>query len=360
VKFNGFDAATTVRVVVLLALSCAAVAAQRGHSGRVETSVRLHATVFLEGLPSVGRANLQGLGAEAQRVEAWTAQGRPPFTLNASDRTLKDAADRTEHVTPEMAVVLRNLSSWYSLEAPKDNPITHDQLRAATLAARSIERIRGVFEESIARGIRVGGKWLTPEAGGEATVDTELRLIEATNPQWKMVQALAKASRDPRAVASLYERFGAEAGEIDRHDLIKLALARFQIGARGAALEVERAVLTVAENSAPTYVHEPLEQLEIVARTEWRGRYAGMWHTHAPHEGSGAWAAGDGPSVEDMQNAIAAGQYLTLAFQPDGFDLHDASPLSDAGKVDLTLVKVIRYRSPSWRAHFEALHRKKR
>jgi hypothetical protein len=345
---------------MLLAFAGATVMSDPLGRTKAATSVPLHATVFLEGLPAIGRANLRGLRAEAQRIEAWTAQGRPPFGLKTADRVLVDAADRTTYVSAEMAVVLRNLSSWYSLEAPKDNPITHDQLRQATLAPRSIDRIRKIFEDSIARGIRVGGRWLTPEAGGEAAIDTELRLVEAKNPQWKMVQDLANASGDPGAVAKLYERFGTEANEIDRHDLLKLALARFQIGARGAALEVERAVLTVAQNSAPTYVHEPLQQLEVVARTEWRGRYAGMWHTHAPHEREGGWGAGDGPSFEDMQNAIAAGQYLTLAFQPDGFDLHDASPLSDAGKVDLTLVKVIRYRSPSWRAHFEALHRKKR
>jgi hypothetical protein len=359
VKSIKVDAVSICRTAILLAFAAATVMPEPLGGTKVVTSVSLHATVFLEGLPSIGRANLGGLGAEAQRIEAWMAQGRPPFTLNTPRRILLDATERTTRVTTEMAVVLRNLSSWYSLEAPKDNPITHDQLRKATLSLRSIDRIKKVFEDSIARGIRVGGKWLTPEAGGEAAIDTELRLIEATNPQWNLVRGLAQASRDPRAVARLYERLGAAVEEIDRHDLLKLALARFQIGARGAALEVERAVITVAENSAPTYVHEPLQQLEIVARTEWHGRYAGMWHTHAPHERNGAWAAGDGPSVEDMQNAIMAGQYLTLAFQPDGFDLHDASALSDAGKLDLALMKVIRYRSPSWRAHFEALHRKK-
>lgn len=65
---------------------------------------------------------------------------------------------------------------------------------------------------------------------------------------------------------------------------------------------------------------------------------------------------GDVPSFEDMQNAVRDGQYLTLAFQPDGFDLYDAEPLADAGRVDLSLLKVIRYRSSSWRSHFRRLH----
>ena len=51
----------------------------------------------------------------------------------------------------------------------------------------------------------------------------------------------------------------------------------------------------------------------------------GGWHTHAPHDANGGWVSGDVPSFEDMQNAIQYGQYLTLSFQPDGFDLYDAS-----------------------------------
>jgi hypothetical protein len=354
------DAERRHRIAMLLVFAGATVTSEALSRTKVETKVLLHATVFLEGLPSIARANLQGLGAEAQEVEAWMAKGRPPFIIDTAERVLVDGAGRTTRVTSGMAVTLRNLTCWYSLEAPKDNPITHEQLRVAALAPRSVERIRKVFEDSIARGIRAGSKWLTPEAGGEAALDTELRLVEATNPQWKMVRDLVNASKDPGAVLKLYERAGSEAVLLDRHDLLTLALDRYRIGARGAAAEVERAVLTIAENSAPTYVHEPSEQLAIVARTEWRGRYAGMWHTHPPHDGAFGWVAGDGPSFEDMQNAVLAGQYLTLAFQPDGFDLHDAAALSDAGKVDLSLMKVIRYRSPSWQAHFAALYRKKR
>ena len=81
----------------------------------------------------------------------------------------------------------------------------------------------------------------------------------------------------------------------------------------------------------------------------------GGWHTHAPHDANGEWVGGDVPSFEDMQNATQYGQYLTLSFQPDGFDLYDAEPLADAKRVDLSLLKVIRYRSPAWREHFRKL-----
>jgi hypothetical protein len=82
----------------------------------------------------------------------------------------------------------------------------------------------------------------------------------------------------------------------------------------------------------------------------------GSWHTHSPHDAGGKWSGGDVPSFEDMRNAVEYGQFLTLSFQPDGFDLYDAEPLGDAKRVDLKLLKVIRYRSPAWRDHFQKLH----
>ena len=78
-----------------------------------------------------------------------------------------------------MARTLRRLNQWHGLAAPKDNPITHAELRAGALSPASIDRIRAIFEAMIERGARTGPKWLTPETGGEATLDTELRLVEA-------------------------------------------------------------------------------------------------------------------------------------------------------------------------------------
>lgn len=258
-------------------------------------------------------------------------------------------------VSPAMALTLGRLAAWYGLAATVDNPITHEQLRAATLAPASIERIRALFERAVERGVRIGGQWLTPEAGGEASIDAELRLIEAPDPRWSTIRNLVELAGRPEAVADFVETRAGETAQVDSHGLLKVAAARFRLGAPGAAKELERAILTVAQNAAPTYSLGPAEQFALVAGVDWRGRYVGGWHTHAPHDQNGEWVGGDVPSFEDMRNAVQYGQYLTLSFQPDGFDLYDAEPLADAGRIDLSLLKVIRYRSPDWREHFRRL-----
>jgi hypothetical protein len=247
------------------------------------------------------------------------------------------------------------LNQWHGLEAPKDHPVTHAQLEAAALSPGSVDRIRTIFEEAIRRGVRIGTKWLTPETGGEATIDRELRLAEARDPRWATVQALVKVSQDPEGIARFSEGRAAELTLIDVHGLLKNAAARFRLGAPGSAEEMRRAVLTVAQNAAPTYSLGDEERLALVASADWQGRYVGGWHTHAPHDANGEWVSGDVPSFEDMQNAVQYGQYLTLSFQPDGFDLYDAEALGEVKRVDLKLLKVIRYRSAAWREHFAAL-----
>lgn len=311
--------------------------------------------IRIEALPLIGGANYLGLGAEARQLGSWMGERPSPFTLRPADLSLHDSAHKLIRVSSPMARALERLNQWYGLLATDDHKVTHEQLKAAALSPASVDRIRKIFEAAIRRGVRVSGKWITPEVGGEAAIDTELRLIEARDPGWPTVQALVEAP-DPTAVASLYEARPMEMARVDTHGLLKVAIARFRLGTNKAGDEVRRAVATVAQNTAPTYAHDPREQFALIASTSWRGRYVGRWHTHSPHQQNGEWAMGDVPSFEDMQNAVRDGQYLTLAFQPDGFDLYDAEPLADAGRVDLSLLKVIRYRSSSWRSHFRRLH----
>ena len=90
----------------------------------------------------------------------------------------------------------------------------------------------------------------------------------------------------------------------------------------------------------------------MIEKHEWRGRYVGFWHLHPPARGGGGLAAGLEPSMEDMQVAVEKQQFLTIVFQPDGFDAYDLEPLARAGRADLSLARVIRHRSPEWRARF--------
>jgi hypothetical protein len=323
----------------------------------------LHEAVRREGLPLLIATNHLGLGAEAEKLVAWILKNRGPLTLETARLTTPGngvGPHPSWALSPEMERTLRRLNQWHGLAATEDNPISHQQLRGATLTPESILRIQAHFEEAIRRGVRIGGQWLSPETGGEATIDTELRLVEAQDPRWRTIQELAGVSNDPRAVAALFESRPFEMAQIDNHALLKVAVARFRWGAAGSSDEVRRAVATVAKNAAPTYSLGPEEHLALVTSREWSGRYVGGWHTHAPKEMGGEWVGSDGPSFEDMQNAVQFGQFLTLSFEPDGFDLYDAEPLADAGRVDLSLLKVIRHRSEAWRKHFERLRPQER
>lgn len=316
----------------------------------------LREEVKTEGLPLLIATNQFGLGAEAQALVPWLRAHPGPLTLRPADLLLEDASAAAIKISPVMARTLARLDQWHGLAAPKDNPITHAQLRAGTLSPASIHRIRAIFEAMIRRGVRIGTKWLTPETGGEATLDTELRLVKARDPRWSTIQDLVKVSHDPQAIAAFCESRAVEVAQIDTHGLLTVAVARLRLGAPGSSEEVRRALLTVAQNAAPTYSLGPEEQFALVTGSDWKGRYVGGWHTHAPHDANGDWVGGDVPSFEDMQNAVQYGQYLTLSFQPDGFDLYDAEPLGEAKRVDLSLLKVIRYRSQAWRDYFRKLH----
>ena len=314
--------------------------------------VVLNDSARAEGLPLLIATNQLGLGAEAQKLVAWVLVHRGPLTLGAADLSIKDAAGSSFALSPAMTRTLGRINQWYGLAATKENPITHAQLEAGVIAPASIERIRDLFEAAIRRGVRIGDQWLTPETGGEATLDTELRFVEARDPRWTIVREMVKVSADPAALAAFCEQRAMDAAQVDSHGLLKNAIGRLRLGMAGAREELNRALLTVARNAAPTYSMGPEEQLTLITGADWEGRYVGGWHTHAPHDAKGEWEGGDVPSFEDMQNAIRYGQYLTLSFQPDGFDLYDGEALGDAKRVDLKLLKVIRYRSPSWREHF--------
>ena len=326
--------------------------------GSIDASARqatLRDEVRTKALPLLIATNHMGLGAESQAVVRWVLQNRGPLSLRPTGLHVEGGASPLP-LTPVMARTLARLNQWYGLTATEGDPITHAQLESAALSAGAIERIRGIFERAIARGVRIGATWVSPETGGEATIDRELHLVEVVDPRWATVEALVKVSRDPQAIANVSEARGAEIAAVDTHGLLKLALGRFRLGTKGSAEEVQRALLTVARNAAPTYSFGPEEQLALITGRDWQGRYVGAWHTHSPHDVGGTWGGGDVPSFEDMRNAVAFGQFLTLSFQPDGFDLYDAEPLGDAKRIDLKLVKVIRYRSPQWRAHFQKLH----
>jgi hypothetical protein len=101
-----------------------------------------------------------------------------------------------------------------------------------------------------------------------------------------------------------------------------------------------------------TWTVTPEVQHAMIEKNDWRGRYVGFWHIHPPARTAGRFAAGFEPSMEDMTIALEKGQFLTLVFQPDGFDAYDLEPLSRAGQAVLSKARVIRYRSADWSTKF--------
>ena len=68
-------------------------------------------------------------------------------------------------------------------EATVARPITPAELDAAVLSAAGVEDVARLFETSLAEGLVVGGAFVTPELGGEATLDGgRLRFVTYPDP----------------------------------------------------------------------------------------------------------------------------------------------------------------------------------
>jgi hypothetical protein len=102
---------------------------------------------------------------------------------------------------------------------------------------------------------------------------------------------------------------------------------------------------------------EPETQSAEIEKNDWRGRYVGFWHIHPPRWGREGLVEGIEPSMTDMTNAVQMGQFITIVFQPQGFDFYDLSGLSLTQQANLAHAKVISYRSAVWQRVFETFFR---
>jgi hypothetical protein len=122
---------------------------------------------------------------------------------------------------------------------------------------------------------------------------------------------------------------------------------------------LDRVTASAVATHFKTWTADPEIQARMIESTEWSGRYVGFWHLHPPRLSSTGFGPGIEPSLEDMQNAIELGQFLTLVFQPEGFDAYDLSPLARARTTSLARARVVSYRSAAWKLHFESVARVK-
>ncbi len=245
--------------------------------------------------------------------------------------------------------------------ATLENPVTHEELSLAVLSPEGAAAIRDLFERTLELGITLDNTLITPELGGEAMLhEGALTLVDYPDPVHPIVRELVALQSDPsRLLASLQ---ATTEGRFLLDNTGGLHALLYQLS-QNPPTESQSHVLTdVIRRSVQTHFKtwstDPLIQAESIETTTWRGRYVGFWHLHPPRVTAQGFGEGIEPSVPDMHNAVELGQFLTLVFQPDGFDLYDLSDLAKLGSADLSRARVIQYRDVAWRAHFEALLRK--
>jgi hypothetical protein len=176
---------------------------------------------------------------------------------------------------------------------------------------------------------------------------------------------VSRLQNDPEQLSRLYERYPEQMREIDDHHVLKNLLDRLPSWvAKGFPSKEKReeffrqAVDTVLESSAHSFVLTVDSQLPAMCKDEWSGRYVGRWHVHPPDYQPETWAAAEPPSDDDMEIAQRNGQNLTIAFDPQGFDVYDLSALYGSTGLDASKIGKITYRNPQWGEHFQELHKK--
>ncbi|HSF18168.1 MAG TPA: hypothetical protein VLK65_21720 [Vicinamibacteria bacterium] len=248
------------------------------------------------------------------------------------------------------------LRQYLSLsEATLENPITLEELRGALLSPEGVATIRALFERSITEGLVLEGRLVTPELGGEATLDAAgLVLVDYPDPVHPLLREMVRLDTDPERLFELLQ------SSADGKRLLEttggLHALLYQMSTKAPTDEQRKLLRQVVASAVATHFKtwstEPLIQAKMIETTDWRGRYVGFWHIHPPRLQGADIAVGIEPSYADMSNAVELGQFLTIVFQPDGFDAYDLSPLARTGAPDLTRAQRISYRSPVWRSHF--------
>ncbi len=277
------------------------------------------------------------------------AQGRsrfPGLLALALWATGGAAAEATDRVQQYLALARATLA----------HPITPAELEAAVLSPVGTEDIAALFEKSLAASVSLGGSFVTPELGGEATLHRgRLRFVECPDPLHPLVRRMVELVDDPATLL----RFLSESP--GGRELLAttggLHALLFQMTNRPPPDEaqrhaLERVVASAVSRHFKTWSIDPEQQLAMIRQNDWEGRYAGFWHLHPPRPTPHGYAPGIEPSTEDRTIAVEKGQFLTLVFQPDGFDLYDLSPLAGAGTTDLGRSRIIRHRSKDWSARF--------
>lgn len=240
-------------------------------------------------------------------------------------------------------------------DATRAQPITPAELEAAILSPAGIEDIAALFESSLAARLVAGGTAVTPELGGEATLDAgRLRFATYPDPIHPVIRRIVELADEPPAMLAFLsaspEGRHVLAGTGGLHALLFQMTSEPPTPARRRVMdEVLRGAV---ERYFKTWTTSPEVQREGIERHEWRGRYVGFWHLHPPRITSDGYTPGLEPSVEDLAIAVETGQLLTLVFQADGFDAYDLAAISAPGTAARSQPRVVSHRSAAWQRRF--------
>ena len=314
-------------------------------------------------LPLLAEKNYQGLADEARRAGDWQ-RGRRDVGLRETrgGYELTDGQGASFPLTAALGEDLAHANQYFGMTpASVAHPPTHAELAAAATSPEGVESIARIFERTIAERVNAPSGTVVPEAGGEATLEGVMLLHEIPDLTREVLPLVARAAGDADELARLYARFPEPMKAVDDSGLLANFL-RMRPGWQARGMEKEKidkvlrvTVDTILRNTSDAYIFEPDTQFAAITSQDWSGRYVGRWHTHPPAVRAGGWGASDIPSVPDMDIASKEGQNMVFAFHPDGFDFYDLSPL-DGIAPDLDKVLKTPYRSPAWRARFQALY----
>jgi hypothetical protein len=246
-------------------------------------------------------------------------------------------------------------------KATLERPITPDELEAASLSTHGIAEIARLFEESVESSLTIAGEDVTPELGGEATLhEGRLRFVEYPSAVHAVVRRMVELRSDPKALLDMLSATAEGRQLLGTTGGLHAVL--FQMTTRPEPTEAQRRAMDQVVASAvavhfKTWSVDPEMQLGMIRQHDWHGRYVGFWHIHPPRPSAAGWAAGIEPSMEDMTAAVEKGQFLTIVFQPDGFDVYDLSPLGQLRVTDVSRARVFRHRSGAWEGRFRGLRR---
>jgi hypothetical protein len=250
----------------------------------------------------------------------------------------------------------RRLQQYLGLaRATQAQPVTSAEIEAALLSADGVEDLARLFEQALAEKVTVAGAPVTPELGGEATLEHGvIRFVSYPDPLHALVRRMLELRDEPRALLRLASASAEGRQVLEKtgglHALLYQMTTREPRDADRRALE--RVMDAAVALHFKTWNVTPETQRAAILRHDWTGRYVGFWHIHPPQPGAGGYGPGLEPSHEDMAIAVEKGQMLTVVFQPDGFDAWDLAPLAAAGRPDLSKARVVRHRSPVWEERF--------